>query len=144
MKTVKLTILLSLFLYSSSPVFCTNETKSPTRQLYDIASKGPFNISPNDVQKASSLIAKGANVNYIHYEWDIHQLPQRQFTPLYHKVIRSGNLDLLKLLVEHGLRVNVKDCYGQTGIHITFALHLAYQPHVTPHQLHLGGGPQAS
>ncbi len=60
-------------------------------------------IRRNDVQEARRLLQAGADVNFQH----LYSL----WRPIYPAVMR-GNLEIIKLLIEHGAQVNVLDAMG--------------------------------
>ena len=63
-------------------------------------------MQQSDIEKIKELIKEGTNLNIF-----ADSMP-----PLYHAV-NNGNLEIVKLLVENGADVNVKNVVGQTPLH---------------------------
>ncbi len=62
------------------------------------------------------LLAAGADVNAICFDWPG---PQYDYTPLQFAV-ESRNLQIVKMLVEHGADMNIKESDGRTALEIAY------------------------
>jgi len=80
---------------------CSVEVSKGTSELGDAAWH-------NKVEEVKTLLANGADVNYIDKFGDTALM----------RASSSGNAEVVKILLDHGADVNIQDNYGKTALKV--------------------------
>lgn len=95
---------------NNSSVQSASPVKSPApslnQQLFDVAGARSFKEEPGDDMATLSLIIAGANVN----------ARDSASVPVLSVAVRSGRIEVLKVLLNHGADVNAQDDRGDTAL----------------------------